>query len=237
MMYRIFAAALAAGVLAAVLITALQAATTLPMILQAESLESSAPAMDHNAASMGDAPAAPTGHDHGDGTAWAPANGSERLFATLLANCATGIAFALLLVVGLTIGARKADISKALLLAGAGFSAFTLAPSLGLPPELPGMPTADLVGRQVWWAITVAATTGGLACFAYTKPLGLKVLGVALLIAPHTWGPPPLMTDHSLVPAALAANFAATSIALSAVLWGLIGVFAAQFYARFAEKS
>ena len=226
MMYRIFASALAAGVLAAVLITALQSFTTLPMILHAENLVAQAP-MDHSAMDHGDG--------HGDG--WAPENGGERLIATLAANSATGIAFALLLVVGLTLGERKADIGKALLLAAGGFSAFTLAPSLGLPPELPGLPTADLVGRQVWWAITVGSALGALACFVYAQPTALKLLGVILLIAPHVSGPPPVTTDVSVVPAILAIHFAASSIALNAAFWGLLGLFSALFYARFAPKS
>lgn len=238
MMYRMFASAIAAGVLAAVLITALQSFTTLPMIMQAETYETPAPAMNLGAMSMDTTKAhAAHGHDHGDGQAWAPENGIERLTATLAANCATGIAFALLLVIGLTMGERKADLSKALLLAAGGFAAFTLAPSLGLPPELPGMPGADLVERQIWWAVTVASTLGALACFIYAKPAPLKLLGVVLLIAPHVWGPPPVMTDASAVPAILAAHFAASSITLNAVFWGLLGLFSAQAYARFAPKS
>ena len=39
-----------------------------------------------------------------------------------------------------------------------GFLAVTLAPAVGLPPELPGMPAGDLVARQVWWVGTIAAT-------------------------------------------------------------------------------
>lgn len=34
----------------------------------------------------------------------------------------------------------------------AGFAAFTVAPALGLPPELPGMMAADLGPRQARWA-------------------------------------------------------------------------------------
>src|SRR3974390_3265881 len=33
----------------------------------------------------------------------------------------------------------------------AGFAVFTLAPGLGLPPELPGVPAAPLLSRQLWW--------------------------------------------------------------------------------------
>lgn len=234
MMYRMFASAIAAGVLAAVLITALQSFTTLPMIMQAETFETPAPAMNHGSMDMDNTD---NMNAHGDGQAWAPENGIERLTATLAANCATGIAFALLLVIGLTMGERKADLTKALLLAAGGFAAFTLAPSLGLPPELPGMPGADLVERQIWWAVTVGAALGALACFVYAKPAPVKLLGVVLLIAPHVWGPPPVTTDASAVPALLAAHFAASSIALNAVFWGMLGLFSAQAYAWFSSRA
>ena len=49
----------------------------------------------------------------------------------------------------------------------AGFAVFTLAPGLGLPPELPAMPAADLGDRQIWWTATVLATAVGLALIAF----------------------------------------------------------------------
>lgn len=47
-------------------------------------------------------------------------------------------------------------------LALSGFAAFALSPSLGLPPELPGMLAADLSDRQMWWVMSAAATVAGL---------------------------------------------------------------------------
>ena len=49
----------------------------------------------------------------------------------------------------------------------AGFAVFMLAPVLGLPPELPGMPAAPLLPRQVVVAATVVATAGGLALLVF----------------------------------------------------------------------
>ena len=40
----------------------------------------------------------------------------------------------------------------------AGFAVFTIAPGLGLPPELPGVPAAPLLSRQIWWVTAVLAT-------------------------------------------------------------------------------
>ena len=39
-------------------------------------------------------------------------------------------------------------------LALSGFAAFALSPSLGLPPELPGMQAAELSDRQMWWGFS-----------------------------------------------------------------------------------
>ena len=64
----------------------------------------------------------------------------------------------------------------------AGFAAFTLAPNLGLPPELPAMPAADLLARQAWWIGTVVATAAGLALIVFGRSPWFAVLGIALLL-------------------------------------------------------
>jgi len=228
MMYRIFATAFAAGLFAAALISVIEVFTTTPLIVQAERYESASTAI------VMQQPMAPAdgGHVH-DAEAWSPDNGMERFLYTLLANAVTGIAFSLVLVVGLTVGARKADLTKGLLIALVGFTAFTLSPVLGLPPELPGMPVADLQLRQLWWASTIALTLGALGCLFVAEAKSMKVLGVVLLIAPHVWGAPHAVTHDSLVPATLASQFAATSIVINALFWMLLGIFAPLFYARF----
>jgi len=228
MMYRIFAAAMAAGLLAAVLISMVEVFTTTPMILAAETIENS-PAVAHDSAKTA------TVHVH-DVNAWTPKNGLERFLFTVLANTVTSIAFSLLVIVGLTMGERKADLSKGILLALAGFTAFTLAPVMGLPPELPGSPTSDLQLRQIWWACTVALTLGGLYCIFIPEAAPIKLLGVILLIAPHVWGAPHPATHDSEISAIMSAHFAASSIVVSALLWGLIGFFAPLFHKHFKGK-
>src|SRR5690606_19892828 len=93
----VFVAALA-GLFAGLVMTAMQTAFTVPLILEAEAYEGAGAeegaateeAHDHDAAA---------GHSHGD-EAWMPADGLERTFYTALAAVVTGIGFALLLVVG-----------------------------------------------------------------------------------------------------------------------------------------
>ena len=74
----------------------------------------------------------------------------------------------------------------------AGFVAFQLAPAFGLPPELPGMPAADLVARQIWWWATALATGAGLLRASPDSATG-PAIGVAavLMLLPHIIGAPP----------------------------------------------
>jgi len=234
MMYRIFAAAMAAGLLAAVLISLVEVYTTTPMILAAEALEVGAPVI-HDTLQPDKIDPGNVSHAH-DPNAWAPENGLERFLYTLLANAVTGISFSLMLVVGLTYGERKVDHVKGLLLALCGFTAFTLAPVLGLPPELPAMPTVDLQDRQVWWALTVGCTMAALYCIFVGTSEPLKLVGLALLIVPHVVGAPHPASDVSQVPATLAARFAAASIVVSALFWFIIGLSSPIFFNHFKGK-
>ena len=226
MIHRILAAAIAAGLLAAVLISVVEVYTTTPLILEAERYES---------AGQSNVRPDKIGHSH-DGQDWPSEEGLKRFLNTVIVNAALGVSFALLVIVGLTFGGKKTDVVKGLLLAFGGFTAFTLSPALGLPPELPGMPTPDLQLRQVWWLCTVILSIGGLVCIFATRTRLYKVLGVVLLIAPHVWGAPHAATHDSLVPATLAAEFAAASIVVNALVWVLIGTFSPIFFNQFIDN-
>src|SRR5215218_7527812 len=94
----VFVAALA-GLVSGVVLTALQAFATDPLILQAEVYENAGGGgHDHAAAdpAPGGEVAAPA-HEH-DSEAWAPADGLERIGYNVLANLVSGIGFALILV-------------------------------------------------------------------------------------------------------------------------------------------
>ncbi len=159
----VFVAAVA-GLFAGIVMAAMQTYATVPLILKAESFESAGGhAHDHGAEAHDHgttAEAAP--HDHGE-EAWAPADGFERFAYTAMANIVTAIGFALVLVAASEFAGGIAGWRQGVLWGFAGFVVFTLAPGLGLPPELPAMPAADLADRQVWWTATVAATAAGLA--------------------------------------------------------------------------
>jgi cobalt transporter subunit CbtA len=224
----VFLAAIA-GLLAGVVMTALQAFATVPLILQAETYENAEAAggHDHAAAAPAEEQAAPAAHEH-DADGWAPADGAERYTFTALSNIVTGVGFALLLVVASELAGGIRSWRGGMLWGLAGFAVFTLAPGLGLPPELPAMPAADLGDRQIWWTLTVVATAAGLALIAFKGSVVASVAGLALLVAPHILGAPQPVSYETAVPEGLHHQFVVavtvTNLLFWVVLGGLVGV-------------
>lgn len=220
---RIVRAALIAGCLAGLLATGLQMTKVWPLILAAETFEEAAPTQAHH---HGADPAAMAAHA-AMAEAWAPEDGVERMAYTLFFNLLAGFGFALLVNAGLALSqaaGRRLDLATGLFWGLAGFAGFALAPALGLPPELPGMPAAELFDRQVWWLATVLATLVGIALIALPRNVGLALLGLALIVAPHLIGAPHHAAEEvSRVPPALAASFVSASLATAAVFWVALG--------------
>jgi cobalt transporter subunit CbtA len=235
MFRRLLIVALVAGACAGLVTSALQMAKVWPLILAAENYEHEpAPAP---AASPGQPAAA---HDHAQ--AWEPAAGFERVGYSVLFNLLAGIGFALLLngtialYQALQSGARI-DPRTGLLWGLAGFACFALAPALGLPPELPGMPAADLTLRQGWWVATAAATALGLALMTFAPARVLKGMGLLILLAPQLVGAPQPDDHHSDVPAGMAAEFAIASLATAAVFWIVLGTLSGWLQRRMAASA
>lgn len=231
----VFVAALA-GLVAGLVMTALQSFYTVPLILQAETFEGAGPAHDHAAPAASEAaPAAPVEvHEHSE-EGWAPTDGAERTAFTALANIVTGVGFALLLVVASEFTGGIASWRQGLFWGFAGFAVFTLAPGLGLPPELPAMPAADLVSRQVWWIATVAATAAGLWLVAFGGSAILAVVGAALLVIPHMVGAPQPVSHDSPIPPDLHHDFVVAVTITNLVFWMLLGAAVGVFRTRFAR--
>ena len=210
----IFFLAVAAGLIAGIAMTVLQARFTVPLILAAETYENAAPAHDHDAAT----PA----HTH-EPEAWAPADGFQRMAFTVAANVVTAVGFALLLVAASDFAGGITGWRGGLLWGLAGFAVFTLAPGLGLPPELPAMPAAELLPRQVWWLGTVAATAAGMALLLLGKSPALAAVGIALLVVPHLVGAPQPASHESPIPAGLHHSFVVAVTITNLVFWALLG--------------
>ncbi len=235
MLRRILFAGILAGIAAGAIVSVVQTLSTTPLILEAEKYESgalpAAPAAQRS--QMEPAPSAAGGRgEGGDEAAWEPAEGLERTFYTVLANALTGVGCGFLLVAAFALSRRPVDWRRGALWGLGGFAVFSLAPALGLPPELPGMGAgvADLAAGQLWWSATVAATGIGLALIVFPARAALKGLGAVLLVAPHVIGAPHPEQFAGTVPAELAAEFVMASLLTSALFWTALGGIAGYLY-------
>jgi cobalt transporter subunit CbtA len=220
---RIFLTAIIAGVAAGLLSGVLQLAKLSPLIAVAETFEMS----DHD--------------DEHESAAWEPAPGWQRSSATLLADIVVACGFGLLLSAGFAfreiLAGHDTDARQGLLWGLAGFTAFSLAPALGLPPTLPGTAVADLVLRQSWWLGTAIATAGGLSLIAFGRGAAWRAAGIALLVLPHLIGAPLPAGDAAGPSAQLGAQFAAASLAIAAIFWAVLGSVGGWLFQRLGRAS
>ncbi|UIK05338.1 CbtA family protein [Neorhizobium galegae] len=223
--------AVIAGLLSGLLLTVMQSFSTVPLILQAEVFENAAPEAGH---SHDAAPAAPgaAAHHHEE-EAWAPADGFERFIYTLAADMLSAIGFALVLVAASEAFGGFKGWRGGLMFGIAGFLAVILAPGLGLPPELPGMPAAELGPRQIWWVSTAVCTAIGLGLLAYTRSAVFAALAVVLLIAPHLVGAPLPPSHETAVPMDLHTRFVNAVYATNLVFWAVLGALAGVVREKF----
>ena len=219
---KIFITALFAGVLAGLVLAGLQHFTVVPMILEAETFETSG------------ADEGITTHEEKE--AWAPEDGTERTFFTATNSIIVGIGFGLLLTACYAIR-KNIRWQHGILWGLAGFAAFHLAPSFGLPPELPGDAAADLEQRQVWWILTVTLTAIGLWIIAFQPKSYLKLFGVALIALPHVFGAPQPEIHQGLAPDTLRTAFRITSLATNAVFWIVLGIISAYTYNKLENRA
>lgn len=243
----VFIAAIA-GLIAGLAMTVMQAFTTDPMILQAEVFENSGAAgHDHGAAATDPAapavsetePAAMTAapaHEHEE-EAWAPADGFERSAYNVLVNLVGAIGFGLILVAASELAGGIVGWRQGVFWGLAGFTVFTLAPGLGLNPELPAMPAADLLARQTWWIGTAVATAGGLYLLFLRNSAALAALGVALLVVPHLIGAPQPVDHATPIPENLHHDFVVATTVTNLVFWVILGAAVSVARARFAEPA
>jgi cobalt transporter subunit CbtA len=232
MIVKYLLAALVAGLLAGALQTVAQQAKVVPLILEAEKYENApAAAHDHttglNLAIVTKAYA----HEH-EATAAAGAEeeggmlfGVNRITGTLMANLVSGAGFALILMAVTSFTGRAVTLANGVLWGAAAWLTFHLMPSIGLPPELPGFPAAELFDRQMWWVGTVAATAIALYLLVLRKEVWAKVAGIVVLALPHVVGAPQPTDIASNVPAILAAEFAVATLSAGLFFWIVLGLF------------
>lgn len=193
MINRVLAAGLLAGLAAGLIVSLLQHFAATPLILAAEVYENT------------------------------PPGGVERTILASIATTGAAVGYAYLMLAGMLLAGEVIDVRRALTWAASGFFVAGLAPAVGLAPELPGGAGADLASSQAWWAATAICTALGVGLFLSVGGLWASLLAAALVLAPHIIGAPHPHGFESKVPAELAARFAATSLALQAVLWVVVG--------------
>ena len=238
---HIVLSAVIAGLITGVLITLVQMFTTVPLIAQAEVYERGGVKLDASVAAVketADAAHDHSAHDHASET-WAPKDGFERTFYTGVTSVLVAIAYALLL------GACFSQMGSVgwrtgLALGVAGFLVFQLAPALGLPPQPPGSPYADLVARQLWWIGTAAATALGLGAWFYarshSKALWIPV-GIVLILLPHLIGAPqPIEGQVAILPKELSQRFALLALITAAIFWLVLGGIQGYVFGRLGQR-
>lgn len=226
---RLFVVAALAGLISGIFVTIVHQVSTVPVILNAEVYETGG----EDAAAMSTAAdAASSGaHEHDEG-GWAPEDGFERTAFTLLADVLTGIGFALLLVSAYSFRGRAVGWRAGLLWGLAGFVVFTLAPDLGLPPEVPGTEAAPLLERQLWWVATAALTAAGLGLVVFGGQALWAVLGIVLIVLPHAWGAPQPAEYGSVAPESLERQFVVAATVTSLLFWAALGLTSGFLYGR-----
>lgn len=244
MFRRIFFTAIIAGLLGGVAISAVQEFTTTPIILHAEEFENkgdgSATGHKHGARDHGISlisPALAHGSEKDEAGAWGPSGGLERTLYTTLANILTGIGFALILTACFALSGRPVSGQTGVLWGLAGFGIASLAPALGLPPEVPGSMAADLASRQIWWFLCVGLTAAGLWAMIFRNGAAWTIGGIVLIALPHLIGAPQPEQVGGAVPPEIAAHFVAASLATAAVFWCAVGWLAGTFWTRLGAKT
>lgn len=220
-----------AGVIAGLGMTVAQELTTVPLILKAETFENAEAAKEPAAAPHEHADATAGEHEHGEG--WAPQDGFERTAFTFAANVVTGIGFAFLLIAASELAGGMTGWRQGVFWGFAAFAVFTLAPGLGLPPELPAMPAAELGPRQIWWVATAASAAAAIALLVYSRSVWAVVAAVALLVAPHIVGAPQPESYETPIPEGLHHSFVVAVVMTTMVFWVLLGGVTGYFRRRF----
>jgi predicted cobalt transporter CbtA len=87
----------------------------------------------------------------------------------------------------------------------------------------------------MWWFFAVGATAIGIGGLLLGKNAWLQIGGVVLIALPHLVGAPHPHEYVSTAPAELAGHFVATSLAVTAIFWAVLGHASGAFYERISR--
>lgn len=230
MIYRVFKTVFLSGLLAGILISGVQMLKVVPLIYYAENLGVNLSDQINVPVKTENLKLDPSEDE------WMPEDGFERSFYTSISNVITGFAFSLMLVSVFLFRDKPVTFRSGILWGAAGFFVFSIAPSLGLPPELPGKTAAALEDRQLWWLFTVIFSALGIALLTESKSVSPKILGLILLILPHIIGAPNPDVFETIIPKELASEFVFVSLLTSGFFWIIVGVLSAYLYQKWVQK-
>ena len=219
--------AVVCGAIAGVLATAMQMLLVTPLLMEAELFETG----QSTHFIIDGSPESPMKHVN----IW---EDPYRHLMTLFFNLVTFTGFGFILIAAMALFQKRGfSLSKAEgIVAGvSGFIVFQLAPSVGLPPELPGTISVAVGLKQAWWIITILSTTVGILLLFLGKYKVVSGAGIIFIIIPHLIGHPKLETYFGVAPPELAAEFASRALAVSLVTWIILGVISSQFW-KYLEK-
>jgi cobalt transporter subunit CbtA len=176
------------AIVSGVFLGIMQSFSTTPLIYAAEVYE-----VEEAPATISDAHSSDATHGH-DNTEWGPANATERVSYTFIADVFIAFGHSLLLTsfmlfIFLKFGKPAISWKSGLIIGLGGYASFYIATVIGLPPEIPGTLAADLHTRQLWWTLTIIATIIGLSTL-YFAPKTFKIAGILFIILPHIIGAP-----------------------------------------------
>lgn len=225
MFRNLFLAALVAALCAGLATSAFQAWRVTPLIFAAEAYEGGEEeAHEHGEDAAADENAvAAEAHAH-DEDEWAPQDGFERTAYTIVSNLLMAAGYALIIGAVSVLFNLPITFANALYWAVGGFAAFSLAPALGLPPGMPGMPVADTLARQVWWFGAAISTGAAFILVARIRAPWALAVAVALVLLPQLIAAPAAPTDPSDVPPRMTAEFVAAVLYNGAIFWVVLGL-------------
>ncbi|KKB80572.1 hypothetical protein VW29_17130 [Devosia limi DSM 17137] len=240
MFRNLFLAALVAALCAGLVTSAFQAWRVTPLIFAAEAFEGGGEAVHtHEAATPApgqDAATTMPAHDHGE-EEWMPQDGFERTAFTLFSNILAAAGYALIIGAVSVLFALPITFANGILWGLGGFAAFTLAPALGLPPGMPGMPVADTLARQVWWFGAALSTGAALVLVAKVRAPWALAVAVALVLLPQLIAAPQAPDDPTGVPPRMTAEFVAAVIYNGALFWVVLGLAFGRMADHLAARS
>lgn len=242
MIRRLFLTAIMAGFISGSIIAVIYQFTTVPLIHFAETFENKekneSASVNKTIYSEAAIILVHGAKKYQNNAPWEPENEFQRMFYTTLTTIFTGIGFALLLVSGMVMKNQAVDARRGVLWGACGFLAFTLAPAMGLPPELPGTAAGDIIARQTWWISATIAAIVGLWLLVFSESVIYRTIGSIIIIIPHIIGAPhPEAFSINGPPAEIAAKFVAVSITVSGLFWIFLGGFSGYFFARLDKST